>query len=110
MADVEAAMTARGAAARRKGHSTERWFARDLGVPTTRNVRPGIHDDAGDLVLPGWAVEIKDQARWRIEMWWDGIADKALPGDEPALIVKRTGIGADRALVVVRYEWWKGHA
>lgn len=95
-------MTERGAAARRKGHSFERAVANFLGVRTTRSVRPGIHDDAGDIVLDGWLCEIRSRARWSISLWFDVIEHKVLNGERPSLILHRPHRSLGDALVVMR--------
>jgi hypothetical protein len=95
-------VTARGAAARRKGHTFERAVAKYLGVRTTRNTRPGTHEDAGDIVLPGWCAEIRSRANWSVALWFDVIESKAEADQFPLLILHRMGRGTKDALVVMR--------
>jgi len=82
-----------GASARRAGHTFERDVARYLGVPTTRSQRPGIHDDAGDLVIAGWCIELKNYgspSRGQIAVWHQIAAEKAAVAglDNVAVITK----------------------
>ena len=100
-------MTARGASARRKGHTFERELARDLGTSTTRNTRPGTHEDAGDLVLAGWYVEAKACEAWRVEEWWKKATANAVDGQRVAVLMKRDQHNFAQSLVVVSYATWK---
>lgn len=97
-------MTRPGAPARRKGHTFERAVARYLGVKTTRNTRPGTHEDAGDIALPGWCAEIRSRARWSVSLWFDVIEHKATKEEKPLLILHRAGRGTPDSLVVMRLE------
>ena len=82
-----------GASARRAGHTFERDVARYLGVRTTRSVRPGIHDDAGDLVVDEWLLELKNYghasanriARWHTEA---RVKARAARLDHVAVVIK----------------------
>lgn len=83
----------RGASARRAGHEFEREVARYLGVPTTRSQRPGIRDDAGDLVVSDWLLELKNRpapSRAQITEWLTTAIVKAHAADltDAALVVK----------------------
>lgn len=112
------------AAERRKGHNFERAVCRWLNDNpfvwteehydladwgTTRNVRPGLHDDIGDLVDPlgVYAIECKDVARLSVQATFTLIERKA--GDDyiPVLVWKRRQRPIDDALVVVRLKDWK---
>lgn len=95
-------MTPRGAPARRKGHSFERAVANFLGVKTTRNTRPGVHEDAGDLDLPGWCAELRSRARWSVALWFDVIESKSLESEKPLLVMHRANRNVADALVVMR--------
>ena len=84
----------------------EREVARRFGTVTTRNTRPGTWEDAGDIALMGWCIDVKahDSKRWAVRSWWESIETKARAGngDRPALVLKRPGLRLDYALVVVR--------
>ena len=95
-------MTARGAPARNKGHTFERAVANFLGTKTTRNTRPGTHEDAGDIALPGWCCEIRSRARWSVALWFDVIEHKALAGENPLMVLHRAGRATKDSLVVMR--------
>jgi hypothetical protein len=96
-------MTARGRAARLKGIRFERAVAHWLETVTTRSQRPGIHDDAGDVVLDGFIVECRDRDRWELGAWWAALLVKAAALElEPVLIVKRPGKPIGESLVVTR--------
>lgn len=93
----------RGRSARRRGIAFEQELARYLGTVTTRSTRPGIHDDAGDVVLEGWTIEAKNVTRWQVQAWFTEVERKAeLHGDRPALILKRPQRNTAGALLVVR--------
>jgi hypothetical protein len=111
-------MTARGLPARRRGVRFEQEVARWLGTVTTRSTRPGIHDDAGDVLLPGFVVETKSHTRLALPAWWRELVAKVDTDDEPVLIVKQAGKTVAHALVYERAddgamtepvtlaEWW----
>ena len=92
-------MTARGLPARRRGIRFEQDVARWFGVPTTRSTRPGIHDDAGDVLLPGYVVECKSHTVTRLPQWWREVCAKCNSEDDPLLIVKVPGKSVGYALV-----------
>lgn len=100
-------MASRGRSARSAGIRFERAVAQFLGTRTTRSTRPGVHDDAGDVHLPGHVVECKDHGRWTVEAWWRELLAKAQPGETPVLVLKRRGQPIGEALVVQRLsDWW----
>lgn len=78
-----------GAASRSKGIRFERAVADYLGTVTTRSVRPGVHEDGGDVVLGGWLVECKDHGRLELGPWSDKANAARLVGQMAALVVKR---------------------
>ncbi len=92
---------ASGSSARRAGHEWERQLARRWGVPTTRNTRPGVHDDGGDILLPGWYVEAKNTAAWRVNPWFYLAETNATPDLSIALVLKRRHRPEGDALVVI---------
>lgn len=92
-----------GAAARMKGIRWERAVAKYLGTHTTRSTRPGVHDDAGDVVMHnGLLLECKDHGAWRVQEWFAHIERKAEPDERPALILKRRQMATAEGLVVIR--------
>jgi hypothetical protein len=92
-----------GAAARMKGIRWERAVAQYLGTATTRSTRPGVHDDAGDVVMEnGLLLECKDHGSWRVQDWFSQIEKKAGPDERPALILKRRQMSTAYGLIVVR--------
>ncbi len=92
-----------GAAARMKGIRWERAVAQYLGTQTTRSTRPGVHDDAGDVVMEnGLLLECKDHGSWRVQEWFSQIERKAGPDERPALILKRRQMATAEGLVVIR--------
>jgi hypothetical protein len=93
----------RGRSARRRGIAFEQELARYLGTVTTRSTRPGIHDDAGDVVWPDWTIEAKNVTRWQVQAWFTEVERKAgLYDNRPALIVKRPRRNMGDALLIVR--------
>lgn len=78
-----------GKPSRDRGIRWERDVSTFLGLPTTRSLRPGVHDDGGDIAADGWFLECKDHGRLRLPKWWDEMEAKLNPGQRPALIVKR---------------------
>lgn len=101
-----------GAAGRQYGIRFERELARWFGCTTTRNSRPGLHDDAGDLVIDGVAVEAKARhcgtggasPKWLIWSWMREIERKADDNQIPCLIVKRPGHATGRNLIIANLE------
>jgi hypothetical protein len=96
-------VTPRGRAARSKGIRFERAVAEALGTVTIRSLRPGVHDDGGDVVVPGFHVECRDRARWAVNQWWhttEVVAD--IHQDVPLLVIKRPMRPVLDALVVAR--------
>lgn len=84
----------------------EREVARRFGVTTTRNTRPGTWEDAGDIALRGWCIDVKayDAKRWAVRAWWESIESKARAGDDhPALVLAIPRRRLDHALVVARF-------
>jgi len=94
-----------GRASRDKGIRWERAVAHFLGTTTTRSTRPGVADDAADVVLDGWLVECKDHARWSIPAWWHDLDNKVID-ERPVLVLKRRNRPVGDALVVLRLEDW----
>lgn len=90
-----------GASARKAGHDWERAIARRWGVNTTRNTRPGVHDDGGDILLPGYLAELKNTAVWRVAPWFAEAEAKASPDQRVALVLKRRHMAEGQALVVI---------
>jgi len=90
-----------GAASRAKGVRFEQAVANYLGTVTTRSTRPGIHDDAGDVVLPGWLIECKDHGRLELGPWLDKAHRARLDGDRAALVVKRRQTAIAESFVVL---------
>jgi hypothetical protein len=100
-------VTRSGASARRKGIEFEQALARWFETITTRNTRPGLHDDAGDIVIPGWTVELKawDATTWTVRKWWTEVADKARRHHtRPMLILKVPRSPLGTSLVIARLE------
>jgi hypothetical protein len=96
-----------GKAARLKGIRWERALASYFGTITTRSTRPGVHDDGGDVILPGWVVEAKDHGRWTVQAWFELTERKCRPGERPVLVLKRRQKPTGDALVVLRLsDWW----
>lgn len=101
-----------GASARQYGIRFEQELARWFGCTTTRNSRPGLHDDAGDLLIEGVAVEAKARhcgtggtpPRWSIWSWMRQIEQKADDSQIPCLIVKRPGQPVGRNLIIANLE------
>lgn len=89
------------AANRRKGHEFERALARRWGVRTTRNTRPGVHEDAGDIPLPGLLVEAKNHGRWSVDTWFGEAESKATAEQAVALVLKRRRRPLGDSLVVI---------
>jgi len=97
-----------GASSRAKGVRFEQDVARYLETVTTRSVRPGIHDDAGDLVLPGWVLECKDHGRLELGPWLDKAARARADGDRAGLIVKRRQRATSESFVVLTLATFRG--
>ena len=96
-------MTARGKAARAKGHAYELDVAHWFGVPTTRNYAPGAHIDAGDIVSETHCVDCKNHARWTVAAWFDHVEQTAEACNRiPALSLKRANRSTGDSLWVVR--------
>jgi hypothetical protein len=91
-----------GAAARMKGIRWERACAKFYGTATTRSTRPGVHEDGGDIVLPGWVVEAKDHDRWQVQRWFEDTEAKCVGDERPVLLLKRRNLSTSYGLVVVR--------
>lgn len=91
-----------GAAARMKGIRWERAVAKYYGTATTRSTRPGVHDDAADIVMANdMLVECKDHGRWQVAAWFDQVESKC--GDQkPVLVLKRRQRSTAEGLVVMR--------
>lgn len=104
-------MPSRGRSARSAGIRFERAVAQFLGTRTTRSTRPGVADDAGDVVLPGHVVECKDHARWTVDAWWRDLLAKRRGDEVPVLVLKRRGQPIGEALVIQRLsDWWADNA
>ena len=95
-----------GRASREKGIRWERAVAQYLHTTTTRSTRPGVADDAADVVLDGWLVECKDHGRWTVPEWWRQVVAKCRDGETPVLVLKRRQLPTGEALVVLRLEDW----
>ena len=95
-----------GRASRMKGIRWERAVAQFLGTVTTRSTRPGVADDAADVVLDGWLVECKDHGRWSVPEWWRQVVAKCREGERPVLVLKQRQKPTGEALVVMRLEDW----
>ena len=91
-------MASTGASARRKGNVAERAVARWLrghGWPdarTTRDARGGSQGGADITGVPGWSIEVKDQAVPRLAAWWSQAEDQALPDAWPLLVWHQPGV------------------
>lgn len=89
-------------------HELSHWFNR----PTTRSTRPGIHDDAGDIVINGVILEAKARHKtvngaappWRLWNWFADTESKCGDGQLPAVALKRPGFNVGGALLVIRLE------
>lgn len=99
-------------AARDFGIRFERELSHFLGRPTTRSQRPGIHDDAGDVIVDGVVLEAKARhlgagntsPKWMVWTWFRQVESKCAEDDLPALVLKRPGWTAGGSLLVVRLE------
>jgi len=92
-----------GAAARMKGIRWERAVANYYGTSTTRSLRPGVHDDGGDIAMPNsMLVECKDHGRWQVATWFDQIERKCGDEERPVLVLKRRQQPVAYGLVVMR--------
>jgi len=93
-----------GAAARMKGIRWERACAQFYGLPTTRSLRPGVHDDGGDLdgTSLGLILECKDHGQWRVAHWFDELERKAHDDQVPVLLLKRRQQPTAAGLIVAR--------
>lgn len=87
-----------------KGIRWERACAQFYGLPTTRSLRPGVHDDGGDLDGSdlGLILECKDHTQWRVQFWFDELERKALPDQTPVLLLKRRQQSTAAGLIVAR--------
>jgi Holliday junction resolvase len=72
----------------RKGKDGERAVAQLLreqcGLDARRRVRQ--HSGDSDITgIPGWSIEVKQQATARLELWWQQAVAQAAPGTLPLL-------------------------
>ena len=105
--DLEAVVS--GASSRRKGVTFEQEVARYLGTVTTRSTRPGIHDDAGDVVVTGWFLECKNHGRLELGPWLDKAERLAgeFDAELTALVVKRRNRFIGHSFVVMTLDTFK---
>jgi hypothetical protein len=99
-----------GKAARDYGIRFEQDLAKHLGHPTTRSTRPGVHDDAADIAIPGICLEAKARhcgtggtpPRWSLWSWFNDTEAKCTYDQLPAVALKRPGHPIGDTLLVVR--------
>lgn len=91
-----------GAAARMKGIRWERSVAKFYNTTTTRSTRPGVHDDAADIITDNnMLIECKDHSSWRVQEWFDQVERKCA-NERPVLVLKRRQRSTAEGLVVMR--------
>jgi len=96
-----------GASSRAKGVRFEQAVATYLETVTTRSVRPGIHDDGGDVLVAGWVIECKDHGRLELGPWLDKAGRARLEGQRAALVVKRRQRATAESFVVLTLDTFK---
>jgi hypothetical protein len=91
---------------RNKGANGEREVAkilRDyLGIDVQRNWQAQAAGGGADILLPGWALEIKRAKRPLIASWWAQAAQQGVISGRQPLLVYRLDRGKWRALMSMK--------
>lgn len=86
-----------GKASRNKGATFERLIRNFLATRLNREIpNPAASGFSGaDAVVGPFAVECKNQARWRLPDWWKQTLEQAESDKAfPVMVVKRPGVAA----------------
>lgn len=91
---------------RNKGANGEREVAkilRDyLGIDVQRNWQAQAAGGGADILIPGWAVEVKRAKRPLIASWWTQAAQQGVTSGRQPLLVYRLDRGKWRALMSMK--------
>lgn len=93
-----------------KGDRWERFCATLLGIKRSR-LRPGVHDDEGDLDDPSFVYECKDDASRSPMAWWmQAEAARGRTGKPWSIVLAKARIpkpGQPRGWAQMSIEQWK---
>ena len=88
---------------RNKGASGEREVAKilreEIGIEVHRNWQAQAAGGGADILIPGWAIEVKRAKVARMASWWTQAAVQAMSSGRHPLLVYRLDRGDWRALM-----------